>query len=77
MRFWGKGRQGEKKPSREKLATQSELLELYPDQGSSGREMISSLQLEEGKSSDVFNRAFRYTDLTQNEIFMLLMHAMQ
>ncbi|XP_053127814.1 unconventional myosin-IXa isoform X2 [Hemicordylus capensis] len=47
MRFWGKGRQGEKKTSREKLATQSELLELCPDQDSSGTEMISGLQLEE------------------------------
>ncbi|XP_066491078.1 unconventional myosin-IXa isoform X1 [Tiliqua scincoides] len=47
MKFWGKGRQGEKKTNREKLATQSELLELYPDQDSSGREMISGLHLEE------------------------------
>ncbi|XP_070619064.1 unconventional myosin-IXa isoform X6 [Erythrolamprus reginae] len=47
MRFWGKGRQGEKKISREKLATQSELLELYPDQDASGRDMIPGLQLEE------------------------------
>uniref|UniRef100_A0A8C8B0P9 Myosin IXA n=1 Tax=Otus sunia TaxID=257818 RepID=A0A8C8B0P9_9STRI len=29
MRFWVKGKQGEKKTPREKLATQSELLELY------------------------------------------------
>lgn len=49
MRFWGKGRQGEKKISREKLATQSELLELYPDQDAPGRDMIPGLQLEEGK----------------------------
>ncbi|XP_062998499.1 unconventional myosin-IXa [Elgaria multicarinata webbii] len=47
MRFWGKGRQTEKKTSREKLATQSELLELYPDQDAPGREIISGLQLEE------------------------------
>ncbi|XP_063170325.1 unconventional myosin-IXa [Candoia aspera] len=47
MRFWGKGRQGEKKASREKLATQSELLELYPDQDAPRREMIPGLQLEE------------------------------
>ncbi|XP_034288533.1 unconventional myosin-IXa isoform X5 [Pantherophis guttatus] len=47
MRFWGKGRQGEKKISREKLATQSELLELYPDQDAPGRDMIPGLQLEE------------------------------
>ncbi|XP_061451924.1 unconventional myosin-IXa isoform X4 [Rhineura floridana] len=47
MRFWGKGRQGEKKTSREKLATQSELLELYPDQDAPGREIISGLHLEE------------------------------
>ncbi|XP_038602338.1 unconventional myosin-IXa isoform X3 [Tachyglossus aculeatus] len=32
MRFWAKGRHGEKKASREKLATQSELLELHADQ---------------------------------------------
>uniref|UniRef100_A0A8D2QJJ3 Myosin IXA n=1 Tax=Zonotrichia albicollis TaxID=44394 RepID=A0A8D2QJJ3_ZONAL len=32
MRFWVKGKQGEKKTSREKLATQSELLELYAEQ---------------------------------------------
>uniref|UniRef100_A0A8C6N6E4 Uncharacterized protein n=1 Tax=Melopsittacus undulatus TaxID=13146 RepID=A0A8C6N6E4_MELUD len=31
MRFWVKGKQGEKKTSREKLATQSELLELYAE----------------------------------------------
>ncbi|XP_054858452.1 unconventional myosin-IXa [Eublepharis macularius] len=47
MRFWGKGRQGEKKNSREKLATQSELLELCPDQDTTGREMISGLPLDE------------------------------
>ncbi|XP_026565671.1 unconventional myosin-IXa isoform X4 [Pseudonaja textilis] len=47
MRFWGKGKQGEKKLSREKLATQSELLELYPDQDAPGRDMIPGLQLEE------------------------------
>ncbi|XP_044294830.1 unconventional myosin-IXa isoform X3 [Varanus komodoensis] len=47
MRFWGKGRQAEKKASREKLATQSELLELYPDQDASGREIITGRHLEE------------------------------
>ncbi|KAK9393957.1 unconventional myosin-IXa-like [Crotalus adamanteus] len=47
MRFWGKGRQGEKKVSREKLAPQSELLELYPDQDAPGRDRIAGLQLEE------------------------------
>ncbi|XP_071669828.1 unconventional myosin-IXa isoform X5 [Patagioenas fasciata] len=47
MRFWGKGKQGEKKTSREKLATQSELLELYAEQEAPGREMISGLQLGE------------------------------
>ncbi|KAK2539148.1 Myo9a isoform B [Columba livia] len=47
MRFWGKGKQGEKKTSREKLATQSELLELYAEQEVPGREMISGLQLGE------------------------------
>ncbi|XP_042332591.1 LOW QUALITY PROTEIN: unconventional myosin-IXa [Sceloporus undulatus] len=41
MKFWGKGRQGEKKISREKLATQSELLEFYSGQDFTG------LQLEE------------------------------
>ncbi|XP_065497553.1 unconventional myosin-IXa isoform X3 [Caloenas nicobarica] len=47
MRFWGKGKQGEKKTSREKLATQSELLELYAEQEAPSREMISGLQLGE------------------------------
>lgn len=51
MRFWGKGRQGEKKSTREKLATQSELLELCPDQDPVGREMVSGLLLDEGKRS--------------------------
>lgn len=49
MRFWVKGKQGEKKTSREKLATQSELLELYAEQEAPGREVISGLQLSEGK----------------------------
>ncbi|XP_054070408.1 unconventional myosin-IXa isoform X4 [Rissa tridactyla] len=47
MRFWGKGKQGEKKTPREKLATQSELLELYVEQEAPGREVISGLQLGE------------------------------
>ncbi|XP_061856436.1 unconventional myosin-IXa isoform X3 [Colius striatus] len=47
MRFWVKGKQGEKKTPREKLATQSELLELYAEQEASSREMISGLQLGE------------------------------
>ncbi|XP_060116388.1 unconventional myosin-IXa isoform X4 [Heteronotia binoei] len=47
MRFWGKGRQGEKKSTREKLATQPELLELCPDQDPMGREMVSGLLLDE------------------------------
>ncbi|KAM6257160.1 unconventional myosin-IXa isoform 2-T2 [Porphyrio hochstetteri] len=47
MRFWGKGKQGEKKTSREKLATQSELLELYAEQEAPSREVISGLQLGE------------------------------
>ncbi|XP_009071875.1 PREDICTED: unconventional myosin-IXa [Acanthisitta chloris] len=47
MRFWGKGKQGEKKTPREKLATQSELLELYAEQEGPGREVISGLQLGE------------------------------
>lgn len=48
MRFWVKGKQGEKKNPREKLATQSELLELL-EQEAPGREVISGLQLGEGK----------------------------
>ncbi|KAF2985697.1 hypothetical protein EK904_003131, partial [Melospiza melodia maxima] len=48
MRFWVKGKQGEKKTSREKLATQSELLELYAEQEVPGRETIPGLQLGEG-----------------------------
>uniref|UniRef100_A0A672UFN3 Myosin IXA n=2 Tax=Strigops habroptila TaxID=2489341 RepID=A0A672UFN3_STRHB len=47
MRFWVKGKQGEKKTSREKLATQSELLELYAEQEAPGREVISGMQLSE------------------------------
>ncbi|KYO25295.1 unconventional myosin-IXb isoform B [Alligator mississippiensis] len=47
MKFWTKGKQGEKKTPREKLATQSELLELYAEQEASGREMIPGLQLGE------------------------------
>ncbi|XP_032556233.1 unconventional myosin-IXa isoform X5 [Chiroxiphia lanceolata] len=47
MRFWVKGKQGEKKTPREKLATQSELLELYAEQEAPGREMFPGLQLGE------------------------------
>ncbi|NXI79604.1 MYO9A protein, partial [Rhipidura dahli] len=47
MRFWVKGKQGEKKTPREKLATQSELLELYTEQEAPGREAIPGLQLGE------------------------------
>ncbi|XP_071424171.1 unconventional myosin-IXa isoform X3 [Pithys albifrons albifrons] len=47
MRFWVKGKQGEKKTPREKLATQSELLELYAEQEAPGREVIPGLQLGE------------------------------
>ncbi|XP_014379506.1 unconventional myosin-IXa isoform X1 [Alligator sinensis] len=47
MKFWTKGKQGEKKTPREKLATQSELLELYAEQEASGREMFPGLQLGE------------------------------
>ncbi|XP_075620925.1 unconventional myosin-IXa isoform X2 [Balearica regulorum gibbericeps] len=47
MRFWVKGKQGEKKTPREKLATQSELLELYAEQEAPSREVISGLQLGE------------------------------
>lgn len=43
-----KGKQGEKKTPREKLATQSELLELYAEQEAPGREAIPGLQLGEG-----------------------------
>ncbi|XP_072837945.2 unconventional myosin-IXa isoform X2 [Pogona vitticeps] len=46
MKFWGKGRQWEKKASREKLSTPLELLELPPNQAAPGRD-VSSLQLEE------------------------------
>nr|XP_014124824.1 unconventional myosin-IXa isoform X1 [Zonotrichia albicollis] len=49
MRFWVKGKQGEKKTSREKLATQSELLELYAEQEAPGRETIPGLQLGEAE----------------------------
>ncbi|XP_051652320.1 unconventional myosin-IXa isoform X5 [Manacus candei] len=47
MRFWVKGKQGEKKTAREKLATQSELLELYAEQEAPGREVFPGLQLGE------------------------------
>ncbi|KFQ57693.1 Unconventional myosin-IXa, partial [Pelecanus crispus] len=47
MRFWVKGKQGEKKTTREKLATQSELLELYAEQEAPSREVVSGLQLGE------------------------------
>ncbi|NXM10555.1 MYO9A protein, partial [Ploceus nigricollis] len=47
MRFWAKGKQGEKKSPREKLATQSELLELYAEQEAPGREAVPGLQLGE------------------------------
>ncbi|KAM7039389.1 unconventional myosin-IXa isoform 5-T5 [Acridotheres tristis] len=47
MRFWVKGKQGDKKTPREKLATQSELLELYAEEEAPGREAIPGLQLGE------------------------------
>ncbi|XP_027744972.1 unconventional myosin-IXa isoform X2 [Empidonax traillii] len=47
MKFWVKGKQGEKKTPREKLATQSELLELYTEQEAPGREVFPGLQLGE------------------------------
>eukprot|EP00076_Gallus_gallus_P015511 XP_015134559.1 unconventional myosin-IXa isoform X6 [Gallus gallus] len=47
MRFWVKGKQGDKKTPREKLATQSELLELYPEQEVPSREVAAGLQLGE------------------------------
>nr|XP_060611556.1 unconventional myosin-IXa isoform X2 [Anolis sagrei ordinatus] len=43
MKFWGKGKQGEKKMSREKLATQSELLEFYSSQDSTGLQLDEEL----------------------------------
>ncbi|XP_056355533.1 unconventional myosin-IXa isoform X3 [Oenanthe melanoleuca] len=49
MRFWVKGKQGEKKTPREKLATQSELLELYAEEEAPGREAIPGLQLGEAE----------------------------
>lgn len=49
MRFWVKGKQGDKKTPREKLATQSELLELYPEQEVPSREVAAGLQLGEGE----------------------------
>ncbi|XP_032926450.1 unconventional myosin-IXa isoform X3 [Catharus ustulatus] len=49
MRFWVKGKQGEKKATREKLATQSELLELYAEEEAPGREAIPGLQLGEAE----------------------------
>uniref|UniRef100_K7FGF5 Myosin IXA n=1 Tax=Pelodiscus sinensis TaxID=13735 RepID=K7FGF5_PELSI len=47
MRFWAKGKQGEKKTPREKLTTQSELLEMYAEQEEPGIEMLPGLQLGE------------------------------
>uniref|UniRef100_A0A8C3FMI6 Myosin IXA n=1 Tax=Chrysemys picta bellii TaxID=8478 RepID=A0A8C3FMI6_CHRPI len=47
MRFWVKGKQGDKKTSREKLTTQSELLELYTEQEEPNIEMTPGLQLAE------------------------------
>ncbi|KAM7039388.1 unconventional myosin-IXa isoform 4-T4 [Acridotheres tristis] len=49
MRFWVKGKQGDKKTPREKLATQSELLELYAEEEAPGREAIPGLQLGEAE----------------------------
>nr|XP_033775662.1 unconventional myosin-IXa isoform X2 [Geotrypetes seraphini] len=47
MRFWGKGKQGEKKMSREKLATQSELLEVCAEQEAPGMDMMTVLRFSE------------------------------
>uniref|UniRef100_A0A674JKP3 Myosin IXA n=1 Tax=Terrapene triunguis TaxID=2587831 RepID=A0A674JKP3_9SAUR len=47
MRFWVKGKQGDKKTSREKLTTQSELLELYTEQEEPNIEVTPGLQLGE------------------------------
>ncbi|KAJ7311405.1 hypothetical protein JRQ81_007032 [Phrynocephalus forsythii] len=46
MKFWGKGRQWEKKASRERLSTPSELLELHLGQEASGRD-LAPLQPED------------------------------
>ncbi|NXR29610.1 MYO9A protein, partial [Cinclus mexicanus] len=46
MRFWVKGKQGEKKG---KLSTQSELLELYAEEDAPGREAIPGLQFGEAE----------------------------
>lgn len=45
MRFWAKGKQGEKKTTRVKPATQSEVLALF-----AGSEMIPAHQFPEGKN---------------------------
>lgn len=47
MRFWGKGKQGEKKLPRDKLTTQSELLELYSDHETPQVDLIPKLQFNE------------------------------
>ncbi|XP_069078387.1 unconventional myosin-IXa isoform X3 [Pleurodeles waltl] len=47
MRFWGKAKQGEKKLPRDKLTSQSELLELYSDHETSGVDLIPKLQFNE------------------------------
>ncbi|XP_042198855.1 LOW QUALITY PROTEIN: unconventional myosin-IXAa [Callorhinchus milii] len=47
MRFWGNRKQGEKKVSREKLATQSEIQELSMDQGSSSTQWRKELKPSE------------------------------
>nr|XP_014346729.1 PREDICTED: unconventional myosin-IXa [Latimeria chalumnae] len=48
MRFWGKGKQGEKKVSREKLATQVEIQELPTDQETQTMDTSPTLQTSEG-----------------------------
>ncbi|XP_077174229.1 unconventional myosin-IXa isoform X3 [Paroedura picta] len=47
MRFWTKGRQGEKKPNREELASQTEVQEFCPEQDPVVREMAPGLLLDE------------------------------
>uniref|UniRef100_A0A452IAN1 Uncharacterized protein n=1 Tax=Gopherus agassizii TaxID=38772 RepID=A0A452IAN1_9SAUR len=47
MRFWVKGKQGDKRTPREKLTTQSELLELYTEQEEPNIEVTPGLQLSE------------------------------
>lgn len=67
MRFWVKGKQGEKKTPREKLTTPSELLELYAEQEEPGIEMIPGLQLGEGKGARKGMRQFSHATFWYSE----------